>query len=313
MAIAKRRLGRTNLMVSAISLGTVELGMRYGIAPAGLDEKPGQEQAARLLNRALDLGVNYIDTARAYGDSEAIIGRSIASRREEFVLATKVPSFHREDLTSKELRRRAGIAVEDSLRALKTNVIDIVMIHCAPDRDFDYEVLLDALDAERTAGRTRFIGASVYGEDAALKAILSGRCDAVQIAYSVLDRRPERRVLPAAMTHDVGIVARSVLLKGALTHRASQLPDTLAELKEAAIRMEAAADGLAGGVPELAYRYVLAHQGVNTALVGTGRMEELEAVVSYAGQSELPSQALGRLREVVVRDERLLNPGNWAL
>ncbi|HEU0142428.1 MAG TPA: aldo/keto reductase [Bryobacteraceae bacterium] len=313
MAIAKRRLGRTNLMVSAISLGTVELGMRYGIAPVGQDEKPGEEQAARLLNRALDLGVNYIDTARAYGDSEAIIGRSIAARREEFVLASKVPPFHLEGLTPKELRKRAGIAVEDSLRALKTDVIDIMMIHCAPDREFGHEVLLDTLDAGRMAGRIRFIGASVYGEDAALKAILSGRCDVIQVAYSVLDRRPESRVLPAAMAHDVGIVARSVLLKGALTYRASQLPDSLAELKDAAMRMEAAADSMAGGLPELAYRYVLAHQDVHTALVGTGRIEELEAAVGYAGRGELPAETLARIREVAVRDERLLNPGNWSL
>lgn len=98
-----RRLGRTNLQVSEISLGTVELGMDYGIPVQGEQRRPSEADAARTLNCALDLGVNLIDTARAYGNSEAIIGRALKSRRNEYILATKIASLSWEGYTGREL------------------------------------------------------------------------------------------------------------------------------------------------------------------------------------------------------------------
>src|SRR5438445_381549 len=102
----RRRLGRTNFLVSEISLGTVEIGMDYGIPAAGEEARPGPTQAARLLHRALDLGINYIDTARAYGGAEAVIGSALRPRRSEFFLASKVLSYDKEGLTGARLRER---------------------------------------------------------------------------------------------------------------------------------------------------------------------------------------------------------------
>src|SRR5260221_3170689 len=99
-----RRLGRTNFAVSEISLGTVEIGMDYGIRTAGDDACPDPVQATRLLNHALDLGINYIDTARVYGEAEAVIGSALKSRRGEFFLASKVLSYDRENLIGASLR-----------------------------------------------------------------------------------------------------------------------------------------------------------------------------------------------------------------
>ncbi|MFN7920684.1 MAG: aldo/keto reductase [Bryobacteraceae bacterium] len=298
----RRRLGRTGLMVSEISLGTVELGMDYGIRPVEGDGRPSYDEAARLLHRALDLGVNYIDTARAYGESETVIGQALEGRRGEYVLASKVspgePAKMRE-------------SIEQSLRALRTDVIDVMMLHSAPAGAVTQSEALGVLEEFRTRGHVRYIGASVYGEDAALAAIGSGLCDCLQIAYSAIDRRPESRVLPAAQQADVGIVVRSVLLKGALTHRFEHLSAELVSLKSAVRGMMEAASGGGTGLPEFAYRYVLGHAGAHTALVGTRHEEELEAAVRYAEAGALDAAVLERVNAVAPPEEKWLNPGNW--
>ena len=98
-----RRLGRTGLQVSEIGLGTVELALDYGVPVAGEHLRPPEEQAARLLNRALDLGVTFIDTARSYGASEEIIGRALKGRRSEYVLASKLARIRDEGQSDREL------------------------------------------------------------------------------------------------------------------------------------------------------------------------------------------------------------------
>src|SRR5438046_456053 len=127
-----RRLGRTGFDVSEISLGTVEIGMPYGIGKDGAPPPPEEAEASKLLHSALDLGVNLIDTARAYGESEAIIGRVLRDRREEFILVSKVSSYQDRNLDSAALRERITSSVHQSLSLLQTDVIDLMMIHSAP-------------------------------------------------------------------------------------------------------------------------------------------------------------------------------------
>src|SRR5690242_16400292 len=115
-----RVLGRTGLHVSEISLGTVEIGMDYGIDGA---RRPSEADACRLLHGALDLGINFIDTARAYGDSEAIIGRALHGRRNDVVLVSKVQVADRAAMFA---------SVSESLRQLKTDYLDVLMLHSAP-------------------------------------------------------------------------------------------------------------------------------------------------------------------------------------
>ncbi|MBM3776552.1 MAG: aldo/keto reductase [Acidobacteria bacterium] len=291
----RRRLGRTNLQVSEISLGTVELGLDYGIRPAGEDARPDRAGAARLLHRALDLGINYVDTARAYGEAEERIGAALGGRRSEFFLASKVLPGDPGSVAA---------SVRQSLQALGTEVIDVMMIHSAPADVFLRSDVLPVLEGFRRQGHIRFLGASVYGEQSALAAIESGFCDCLQIAYSLLDRRPESRVLAAARERDVGIVARSVLLKGALTHRYRYLPEALAPLRRAVEQIDP-------DLPELAYRYVLHNPLVHTALAGTARVDELEAVAGYAAAPPLTGELLARIGAIRIEDESLLNPGNW--
>lgn len=307
----RRILGRTGLAVSELSLGTVEIGLDYGIPVGGSHGRPEEAEAARLLHHALDMGINFLDTARLYGEAEAIIGRALKTRRQEYVLASKAASFHQEDLTGAQRKQKIAESVKESLRQLQTDVIDILMIHSAPQEVILQGDALEALQALREEGHIRFIGASVYGEEAALAAIANGGYDCLQIAYSALDRRPERAVLPEAARHHVGIVARSVVLKGVLTYKRRHLPPELQPLVEAADRIEALAEGEVGSLPELAYRYALAQSPPHSLLVGTGSIEEMEAAAGFVKKGPLPSGLIARIQALPVVEERLLNPGNW--
>ena len=113
-----RRLGRTGLNVSEVSLGTVEIGLDYG-----LTDRPAESEVARLLHRALDLGTNFLDTARLYGESEALIGRILGDRHAEFFICSKVAAASEAEMCT---------SVETSLRALNRDSIDMLMIHSAP-------------------------------------------------------------------------------------------------------------------------------------------------------------------------------------
>lgn len=306
----KRPLGKTGFTVSEISLGTVEIGMSYGISSEG---KPDERSSEQLLHRALDLGINLIDTARAYGESEAIIGRALGNRRKEYVLASKVLSFHDGNLTPPERREAITQSVHTSLRSLQTDAIDIMLLHTAPVeviRDGEAAGVLQELKA---AGQIRATGASVYDPEAALLAIESGDFDCLQIAYSALDRRPEEEIFAKAKEAGVGLIARSVLLKGALTHRYALLPDSLASLKNAVVELEKIASDAdeVESLPEMAYRYVLSQCPPETALLGTSNLAELETTISYASRGPLRDETINKLRQRALLGTRELNPGLW--
>jgi aryl-alcohol dehydrogenase-like predicted oxidoreductase len=210
-----RQLGRTGLSLSEISLGTVELGLDYGVPVDGEHRRPPEEKAARLLNRALDLGVNFIDTARAYGSSEEVIGRALKDRRKEYILATKLAPIREEGQSDQELRDQVKASIAESLRLLQTDVIDLLQLHHTPvDVVKSGRVLAAAREAQRS-GSVRFIGASTYGEDAPLAVLAAGGgYDTLQVAYNLVDRTLEEKVLPLAQQQGVGIIVRSVLLRG---------------------------------------------------------------------------------------------------
>jgi aryl-alcohol dehydrogenase-like predicted oxidoreductase len=305
-----RRLGRTNLQVSEISLGTVEIGIDYGIPVVGEGRRPSEAEATDTLNRALDLGVNFIDTARAYGESEAIIGQALKSRRDEYLLATKVSHLIWEGYTGKGLRQRMEASIAQSLRALQTNVIDLLYIHNATPELVQRGEAMEIMGDAQRAGHARFIGATTYGEAAPLAVLEDGRFDCVQVAYNLLDRWFEERVAPLAQQNDVGVIIRSVLLKGALTYRYAHLPEELRELREAVEGIDLLRSSEDSSLPELAYRFVLAHPAVSTALVGTGHVHELQETLSFMGRGALPSKLLNDLRKIVVSPDQL-NPGTW--
>jgi aryl-alcohol dehydrogenase-like predicted oxidoreductase len=290
----RKKLGRTNLEVSELSLGTVELGLDYGIDAT----RPSEDEACDLLHYVLDRGINLIDTARAYGEAERIIGRALKNRRHEYVLIGKVqPS---------EVRSQ----VETSLATLKTDHIDLMLIHCRAEQTLPDRETFEELDKLRQAGKIRFIGSSVYGPEAATAAIHSGWFDCIEVGYSVLDRRIETGVLALAESKDVGVIARSVLLKGSLSERYLLLPEALHSLKEC-IRQLAQIAGSPSRLPELAYRYVCGRSLPHSALIGTASRAEIDACIGYLERGPLSPEEIRAVQSIQLEDERWLNPGNW--
>src|SRR5262249_46101516 len=172
------------------------------------------------------------------------------------------------------------------------------------------DALLDAKDR----GLLRVVGASVYGEDAALAVIASGEYDVLQIALNALDQRMRHRVLPAAAAAGVGVVVRSAFLKGALTAKARWLPQALAPVRDAGTR---ARDLLAGGswdaLPEAAMRFCLSVPHVASVLTGARTRAELESALAAEAAGPLDAATLAASARLAVSDDALLNPSRWPI
>jgi aryl-alcohol dehydrogenase-like predicted oxidoreductase len=299
-----RPLGRTGLTVSALSLGTVSLGVDYGIRAPGAFARPAEEEGIRLVRAAIDCGITLIDTAPAYGDSQRIVGRA-AGRDPRVIIATKVAPSH---LTLSHIRT----SLESSLRALDRDVLDIVQIHNATREMMDEGAVTQALLDAKRRGLVHILGASVYGEEAALAVIRSGEYGVVQVALNVLDQRMMRTVLPAAEAAGVGVIVRSAFLKGALTPKAQWLPEALAPLREAAAR---ARDVLVGGswdrLPDAAMRFCLSVPHAASVLAGVRTVTELDEAIAAEAAGPLDASALAMAAQLALTDERLLNPSHW--
>ena len=309
-----RKLGRTGLDISEISFGAVEIGLAYGIPVDGKVEKPSEKEAHDLLHTALDMGINFVDTARAYGESEEIIGRALKGRRDEYILATKSNHFSDRGLSVKELQDAIRESLETSLRMLQTDVIDVFQIHNITKDVVERGDVLQVVQDAQKAGKIRFTGGTVYGVDDPLAVVEDGSWDVIQVAYNMLDRRLESKVLPLAAAKGVAVTVRSVLLKGALTPRYASLPaDSLLELKTAAAKLDEIAQRECDSLAEAAFRYVLANPNVSSALVGTGKLRNLRRSAEYASKGALSNELLESIRTVQIADTNQLNPGTWVI
>ena len=277
-------LGKTGLKVSRLGIGLVQIS-----------ELPhdGGRQAKRVLGAALDAGINFFDTAPCYGISEELIGQSIAHRRGEFILATKAGHVTGNYSGKPWTAQTVTDSIDRSLRRMKTDYLDLLQLHAydvsAPPPD---EVLQAVLEA-RDAGKTRFLGYSQENEEAEW-AIRSGLFDTLQTSFNLVDQRARHNLFEPAGAKGVGIIAKRPVAKGAwgkvLSADVEGGPSgTDKERFERARAMVGL--GPIHGAPEdpmvLALGFVLAHDQVHTAIVGTGDPDHLRANVE-AVEKQLP-------------------------
>jgi len=286
----KRRLGRTGLMVTDIGFGALEIGRPWGLKSEddpGLP--PSLEEVSRLMNRVLDLGINFIDTAAAYEDSEERLGQVLAHRRDEYVLATKFGERFRTGEGS-HYDFSAGAAarfLENSLRLLRTDRVDLWQIHCGPDEyaTVTSDETIGAMQKAKQEGKTRFLGVSPGSVEAATAAIESGVYDTLQLTYNVYDRLMEDTVLPKALAAGVGVIVKFPLGGGALTTKFTRLGDSQATRKAQMERLEGVARRHGMSLTDLAIRFLLANDAVSTIIAGTRRIEHLEANAANSGKA----------------------------
>ena len=313
----QRSLGRTGVSVSPLCLGTMMFGA-WG--------NRDHDDSIRVIHRALDAGINFLDTADVYsrGESEEIVGKALAGgRRDDVVLATKVHGTMGDDPNQFGNSRRWIVReVESSLRRLKTDRIDLYQIH-RPETDTDIDETLGALTDLVRAGKVRAIGSSTFPAsqivEAQWVAERRGRerfvCE--QPPYSMLVRGIEADVLPTCERHGMGVIPWSPLAGGWLsgrnrkgaelpsTHRAERIPARYdlslpgnQRKLEAADALGALADDSGISLIELAIAFVIRHPAVTAAIIGPRTMEQLESQLG-AADVELSDQVLDRIDEIV--------------
>jgi aryl-alcohol dehydrogenase-like predicted oxidoreductase len=285
-----RPLGKTGIKVSEISFGCVELGIPYGIGVKTSDDMLPETEAIRLLHSAVDGGINFFDTAPAYGASESLLGKAFADRRDQVVLCTKAPhqAADPEYLADPAaLRKLLTQALEGSLRALRTDYVDVYMLHRATDGALRNPALVAVLREFQQQGKIRTYGASTYPGGTTGTAIDTGDWPVLQIAVHAMDRR-EEPYLPQAQAVGVGIVARSVLFKGILTDRGRRLHPALASVSNHREHLiEALTGGL--GLARAATQYILGMSGITSVLLGIDRPAYLEQALATASAPPLPT------------------------
>src|SRR3954453_4765782 len=191
-----RQFGKTDMQVSVLGFGGAEIGFE-GASP---------EVVSRLLDDALDAGLNVIDTAECYLDSEELIGQAVSRRRHDFHLFTKCG--HPENPGVEDWRPESLLAsIERSLRRLRTDRVDLVQLHSCSEAELRKGDVIAALQQARAKGYTRYIGYSGDG-DAARYAVECGAFDTLQISVSVLDQEAIDRVLPLAKERNMGVIAK---------------------------------------------------------------------------------------------------------
>ncbi|MEU1966459.1 aldo/keto reductase [Micromonospora sediminicola] len=294
-----RTLGRTGVQVSTLALGTMNIGPIGGTT---------QAEADALVGAALDAGVNLVDTADVYGNglSEEMVGRALAGRRDDVVLATKAALPMGEDRNRRGGSRRWLVtALEDSLRRLGVDHVDLYQIH-RWDPTTDDEETLAALTDLRQAGKIRYFGTSTYPAHRLVEAQWTarehhlGRYVTEQPSYSILQRGIEAHVLPVTQRYGLGVLVWSPLASGWLsgairadreiaTHRSTFMPqrfDPAVPANQARMdaveRLATVADEAGLTLIQLALGFVTAHPAVTGALIGPRTTEHLRAQLAAA-------------------------------
>jgi len=325
-----RPLGRTGWNVSAIGFGAWAIG---GTEWGNTDDR----ESVRALHRAIDLGVNFIDTADVYGDgrSERLVAQVRRDRSEEIVVATKAgrrlqphnaAGYNRENLTA---------FVERSLRNLDTPAIDLLQLHCPPSSVYDTTEVFDVLDGLVDAGKVRYYGVSVEKVDEAIRALDHPNVQSVQIIFNMFRLAPADRFFDLARERGVGILARVPLASGLLTgklrrdtqfaandHRHFNRRGEAFDIGETFSGVDydagvSAAEELSALVPsgdtlaQLALRWILMFPQVTTAIPGAKTPRQAEDNAGAVGLVPLSDDVMAKVRSVYDRWFRAAVHDRW--
>ncbi|HSJ55253.1 MAG TPA: aldo/keto reductase [Anaerolineae bacterium] len=274
----QRELGKTGLIVSRLGLGLSEMG----------DLPLSEEQTASLiLNTALDHGINFLDTAACYDNSEELIGRTIAHRRHEFVLSTKAGHVAGDYVGQSWTATTVRDSIDRSLVRMRTDHLDVVHLHSCGIDILERGEVIRALQEAKQAGKTRHIGYS--GDNQAARwAVESGLFDTLQTSFNLVDQRARTELFPLAWERGMGIIAKRPIANAAWGASRSPSPYAAEYFRRAQRMAEEGPIPSAPGDPlVLALGFVLAHEAVNTAIVGTSDPEHLRQNIRCV-QDELP-------------------------
>jgi len=304
-----RTLGRTGIRVSEIGFGTWGIGSGWG--------SRDDAEAIRALNLAFDQGINFYDTAMAYG-SEPMLGKVFADRRDKVVIATKIPpKTSRWPVLDNEPASETFPAswiiecTDKSLKQMGTDYIDVQQFHAWADPYMEQGDWFEGVQKLKKQGKIRAWGVSVNDWDPynSVRLIESGRCDCVQVIYNAFEQRPAEKLLPAARKHKVGIIVRVPFEEGILTGtirpghkfakgdwRADHLTPQRLKAAEPHIQaLEKLLDDTDKDLPTLALRFAMAHPAVSTVIPGMRRCKHVSANTAV---SDLPAMGAQKVAQI---------------
>lgn len=314
-----RKLGKTDLKVSEISLGTWQVGGKWG-------DKFDDQNADRILNYAVDQGVNFIDTADVYSDglSEKSVGRLIRSRSEEIFVATKcgrkLNPHVDEAYTTKALRK----FVEDSLQNMGIEKLDLIQLHCPPTEVYYRPEIFDLFDKLKHEGKIAHLGVSVQKVEEALKAIEFENVTTVQIIFNAFRQRPAELFFSEARKKNIGIIARVPLASGLLTgkftkntsfgagdHRFFNRNGEAFDKGETFSGIDyekglSAVDELKNLFPErnlssLALQWILNFEEISCIIPGASKLEQLKTNILASGLQRLTGDEMDKISDIYNR------------
>lgn len=311
----ERELGTTGIRISEVGLGTWAMGGPIRLGDVELGWGAGDDRKAlATIDRALELGVNFFDMADLYGagHSEELVGQALRGRRDEAVLATKLGNrIDAQGAWTKDFSAGyLGDALEASLRRLRTDHVDILLLHCPPPELELSEELFAPLEALRQDGKIRFFGLSAATLEQAEAVADAGLCDVVELPYNLVDRAAEVWALPAASTADMGVIVRSALGSGLLTGKydaASTFApddwrsdrfsaDRRAPVLELVDRLRPLATEHRS-LAQAALQFVLRHPAVSTVAVGARTPEQVTENVAATNEPLAP-EALDLIEQI---------------
>jgi aryl-alcohol dehydrogenase-like predicted oxidoreductase len=309
-----RTLGKTGLQVSEIGYGAWGIGKSSWIGA-------NDDESLQALHKAIDLGLNFIDTALVYGNghSEQLVGRIVKQRSEEIYIASKIPA------KNYQWPAHAGVPVEEtfpgdhivastetSLRNLGLETIDVQQFHVWSDEWVGKGDWLEAVSKLKQQGKIRFFGVSIndHQPENAIKLIESGVVDTVQVIYNIFDQSPEDKLLPACEKHNVGVIVRVPLDEGGLTGKITtestfEQGDFRKDYfrgnrsKEVYERVELIASDLNISVDQMAetsLRYILSHPAVSTVIPGMRSIRNVERNCEAGDGIGLPKDQVEKLK-----------------
>ena len=309
-----RKLGRTGLEVSEVGYGAWGIGKSQWM---GAED----DESLRALDRAIDLGLTFIDTALGYGEghSERLVGKTVRSREETVHVATKIPPKNRvwpapsglhpdETFPADHVRE----STETSLRNLGLETIDVQQFHVWQDEWLGDGGWQEAVEDLRREGKIRHFGVSINDHQPAnaIKLIESGLVDTVQVIYNVFDQSPEDELLPACQEHGVGVIVRVPFDEGALTgaitpettfdegdFRNDYFRDDRKEQVQERVRAIVSELGVSEDeIAEVALRYILSHPAVSTVIPGMRSVRNVERNMRVADGKGLPEDQVQLLK-----------------
>ncbi len=308
-----RTLGRTGLTVSEIGYGAWGIGGGAWVGAA-------EDESVRALERAIELGITFIDTARGYGESERIVGQVVRRHQDEGIcVATKVPPRNGAfpapsgiDPIDTFPGAHIRASVEESLRVSGLEALDLLQFHVWSDEWIGRGDWLETVTALKDQGKIRCFGVSIndYQPDNGIGLVESGVVDTVQVIYNVFHQQPAERLLPACQEHGVGVIVRVALDEGGLTGQitaASTFPEddfrsgyfrgdrpTQVERHVTALTEDLAVS--VDEIPDLALRYVLESSAVSTVIAGMRTVRNVERNAATSDGRRLSADQVATLR-----------------